>query len=107
MKARSQLLLDEQFKFSLIHGGEISKGKRKTIRPVSTKRAMHVTMRASQARGKLSFRQPRNLAFIKNLLPCLARKWGLKLYEISINGNHLHFVSKAETRKGFQNFMRT
>ena len=106
MKARSQLLLSEDFEMSLVHGGEYSVGKRKKSRPVTTKRPMHITMRSSEARGKLSFRHARNLAFIRNLLPHVARKWGIKIYQLSINGNHLHFLLKASHRKGFQNFMR-
>ena len=67
---------------------------------------MHVTMRSSEARGKLSFRHARNLAFIRKLLPDTARKWGIQIYKLSINGNHFHFLIKANTRRGFQNFLR-
>ena len=106
MRAGSQLSFGGDFKQALVHGGEYSKGKRKSLRPISTKKPMHVTLRSSEAVGKLSFRQTRNLSFIENLLPGVAKKWGIRLYRVSINGNHLHFALKAETCRGFQNFLR-
>ena len=64
---RKQLLLDDSFILSLVHGGEYSVGKRKIIRPVSTKKPMHLTLRSSFAIGRYSFRVKKNRDFISKL----------------------------------------
>ena len=102
-----QLLLGDSFIFSSLHGGEYTPGKRKKARPISTKRPIHLTLRSSHAVGCYSFRTKRNREFISALIKFLSRKWGVRIYEFSINSNHLHFALRALTRKGFQNFLRT
>ena len=101
-----QLLLDDSFKYSPVHGGEHSVGKRKKSRPLNTRKPIHLTLRSSYAVGKHSFRTKRNEAFISKLIKELSRKWGIRIYKHSINSNHLHFSLKALTRRGFQNFLR-
>ncbi len=101
-----QLLLDDSFKYSPVHGGEYSVGKRKKARPLNTRKPIHLTLRSSFAAGKYSFRTKKNEAFISKLITSLSRKWGIRLYKHSINSNHLHFSLKALTRRGFQNFLR-
>ena len=67
---------------------------------------MHVTLRSSNAVGELSFRRSCNLQFIENLLPRVGKKWGVRIYRVSVNGNQIHLALKADHRKGFQNFLR-
>ena len=105
--SQKQLLLDDSFIFSPFHGGEYAMGKRKKARPISTKKPIHLTLRSSCAVGVYSFRTKRNREFITALVRSLSRKWGIRIYEFSINSNHLHFAVRALTRKGFQNFLRT
>ena len=106
MKSGSQLSFGGEFKRRLVHGGEHSIGKRKVARPVSTRKAMHVTLRSSHAVGELSFRRSSNLQFIETLLPRVGKKWGVRIYRVSVNGNHIHLALKADQREGFQNFLR-
>src|SRR5687767_6083716 len=102
-----QLVFGEEFRRRTEHGGELSRGKRKEIRPFSSEAAIHLTLRSSQARGPLSLRHPRNKAFVHELLYRLARKWHIRVYEFSNNGNHLHHVLHAKKRRFFQNFLRS
>jgi len=107
MKARrQQLQLQKGLLNSVEHGGALSLGRRKGRRPVVTKRPMHVTLRSTLAVGKWSLLMPRNSRYLKVLVPQLSKRWGVKVYEWSNNGNHLHFLSLSKTRKGFQNFLR-
>lgn len=106
MKSSRQLFLDKSFKQKLVHGGELGFGKRKVARPLSTKKAMYATLRSSVAVGKYSLRVPRHRVFIEKLFATTAKKWGIRIYNVSINGNHLHFVLKGDTRRGIQNFLR-
>ena len=104
---QKQLLLDDSFISSPLHGGEYTTGRRKTARPISTKKPIHLTLRSSHAVGRYSFRTKKNREFISALIKSLSRKWGIRIYEFSINSNHLHFALRTLTRKGFQNFLRT
>ncbi len=107
MAARTrQRLVDDSFKHSLVHGGEYSIGKRKKFRPFNTRKPIHLTLRSSYAVGSYSFRTKKNEAFISKLITSLSRKWGIRIYNHSINCNHLHFNLRAYTRRGFQNFLR-
>src|SRR5688500_13524537 len=103
---RQQLVLSNDLKATYEHGGSLAKGRRKTKRPIATKKAMHVTLRSSWAKGELSLLQRRNASFLKTLLPELAKRWEVRVYRWSNNGNHLHLLVKARRRKGFQNFLR-
>ncbi len=101
-----QLLLDDSLKFSPLHGGEYSIGKRKKSRPINTRKPIHLTLRSSYTVGKNSFRTKKNEGFTSKLIKELSRKWGIRIYKHSINSNHLHFSLRAYTRRGFQNFLR-
>ena len=101
-----QLLLDDSFKYSQVAGGEYSVGKRKKSRPLNTRKPIHLTLRSSCAVGNYSFRTKKNEAFISKLITSLSRKWGIRIYEHSLNSNHLHFSLRATNRRGFQNFLR-
>ena len=88
------------------HGGEVRVGKRKCERPIATKQAMHVTMKAEAATGRWSFLRKENRRIIEALIVTLGRRWSVKVYEQGFEGNHLHLLVKAETRQGFSNFFR-
>lgn len=89
----------------LEHGGELNKGKRKTIRPLTNKKPIHIVMRSSKARGRLSL-----LNFsrkIDRLLAEKAAKFGISIYEKANSGNHLHLVLRGKKRGEIQNFFRS
>lgn len=89
------------------HGGGLNKNKRKLERPVSTKRPMHLSLRAEQARGKWSFLNFKNRIHVERIVRQQARKFGVKIQDFANVGNHLHIKTKATTRLGFQSFLRS
>lgn len=89
------------------HGGGLNKNKRKLERPISTKRPMHITMRAEQARGKWSFLNFKNRIHVETIVRRQAKKFGVKIQDFANVGNHLHIKSKATSREGFQSFLRS
>ena len=102
----------KQGKFAFIsestqHGGSVGLGKRKTIRPVATKRAMHVVLRSSRARGDLSLLTLRNQKHLRKVLNQVQSKFAVKVSSMANVGNHLHLVTKAKTQDDFKNFLRT
>ena len=90
----------------LFHGGGIGQGKRKIRRPLDPKRALHLVLKSSQARGMKSFLQARHAKRIENFIEHTARHYGIKVYRFVNVGNHLHLLVKFQDRSGIQNFLR-
>ncbi len=67
---------------------------------------MHLVMRSSIATGPRSFLQRLHVRFIQHLVQTLARANGIRIYEFSNSGNHLHFLLQAKTIVGFRRFVR-
>ncbi len=94
-------------KSRLIHGGEVSLGKRKTQRPVVPRKWMHITLKSSLAKGRYSFLNIKHRAKIQCLISLEARKNFITLAEGVNMGNHFHLKIKCQNRKTFQKFLRT
>ncbi len=88
-------------------GGENARGKRKERRPIATKRAMHLVLKSSEAVGRNSFLAPAHSLFVKNQVSDQSARWGVRVFEFSNNGNHLHLLIQARDRVGFRGFVRT
>jgi putative transposase len=86
------------------HGGSLAVGKRRRTRPLNLKLSHHITLKSHHAIGS------RSLFRYKRLLLSLIKKnslrFKIKVYEYSIQGNHIHLLLKAQSREGLQNFFR-
>lgn len=91
---------------ALEHGSTLREGKRKIARPIDTKRAMHLVMRASRARGHWSMLREEHKSRIEHVIGRTSNRHGVRVYRFSNVGNHLHFLVRARTREGFQSFLR-
>jgi hypothetical protein len=103
MRNRQLSLLPPQI---TTHGGEASKGKRKSARPFDRKKAIHVTLRASRATREWSMLARKHKGFVYLEGDRIACESQVKLYRIVNVGNHLHLVVKARSRGDFQRFLR-
>jgi REP element-mobilizing transposase RayT len=92
-------------KQDLQYGGNHNLGKAKIIRPLSTRKPIHVTLRSSRAKGALSLR--RHKPKIERILELQSRRWGVRIYRSSINGNHIHLALRGQNRREIQNFFRS
>ena len=90
----------------LDHGGDIGKGRRKTMRPFSPKRPLHLVLRSSQARGSRSLLHPKFACKVEQLIQRHSKKYHVQVYRKVNVGNHLHLIVQAKTRKDFQSFLR-
>lgn len=81
-------------------------GKRKSVRPLSSKDSIHFVLRSNWARGKDSFLAPRNCKIINNIITRFAKKFGVRIYERSINGNHIHLLLKITNRPLYRAFIK-
>ena len=88
------------------HGGDHTKGKRKTRRPFDPKQALHVVLRSSKARGELSMLHLQHCNHIRNLMDRLKTRWNIQVYRYANVGNHLHLLIRAKSRADWQGFIR-
>ena len=80
-------------------GGEILVGKRKTARPLSDKKPIHLVLRSNSVKVFT----PTNKS-LKRLIYNLAEKYTIKIYELALNHNHIHFVLRLKI-KSCTNFL--
>jgi REP element-mobilizing transposase RayT len=96
----------KQLRKGVEHGGSLGKGKRKAARPFSAKRAIHVVLRSSKARGKWSLASEENVLRVRKTTENLAKRWNIRIHEYGNAGNHLHLLVRAKSRSEFSNFLR-
>ena len=86
------------------HGGNLSTGKRKSRRPLDPKNSHHLVLRSELAVGARSLFTNRILA--QRIIKKYAQKFQIRIYDCSINGNHIHLLAKGSNRRNLQNFFR-
>lgn len=86
-------------------GGEhLGNSNPKSKRPLSTKKAMHLVMRSSLAKGAQSLRRKDKQVF--KIIYKQARQLGVKIYKYANGGNHLHMIILPLSRTAFNKFVR-
>ena len=87
-------------------GGSLINGHPRVARPISTKRAMHIVMRSSMAKGSRSFLQPARAKRLSLLVKKLGKEKGVKVYRFANSGNHLHLLIQPSSRQAYLHFVR-
>ncbi|MGE3260296.1 MAG: hypothetical protein AB7K68_00810 [Bacteriovoracia bacterium] len=92
----------------LAYGGQLRslRVERAGPRPIATGNSMHVVLRASRAKGPLSFKQPRNAQKIQAIVKRFAAKYRVEIISLANVGNHLHFHLKLAKLHGYKPFIR-
>ncbi len=85
-------------------GGSLLVGKRKSVRPMSSKHALHLILKSSRAKGSHSFLNHQKQ--IRFQLDKQAKKFGVRIYEYSNVGSHLHFLIRIHSRREYKKFIR-
>jgi len=83
-------------------GGELLVGKRKTVRPLSTKEPIELVLKSEG--HNVFFPGDRR---IESLFHKHAHKYGVKLYRVSLVWNHVHLLIKISDRDDYKAFIRT
>jgi REP element-mobilizing transposase RayT len=89
------------------HGGVGSTGKRKLHRPLDRKRPLHLVMKSSEAKGRLSFLGLKNKVEIERIFARRAKQFAVTIHRFENVGNHIHAVVTFKRKDAFQNFLRT
>ncbi len=104
MKKQKQLsLLKPQAKF---FGGALLHGKRKALRPLSSKDSIHFVLRSQWAYGKDSFLAKQNYNAIQKILKRFALQFGVRIYQQSTNSNHIHLLLRITNRQLYRAFIK-
>lgn len=91
----------------VVHGGVHSLGRRKSRRPLSLKKPVHVVLASKHAVGERSFRTKSFEDRVTVILRMQAKKFGVKLLQMKNGGTKIHLLVKISSRAGFQNFLRS
>jgi len=86
-------------------GAFLKNSNPKEKRPITTKRAMHLVLRSSRAKGSLSFLKKERI--IQNIIYKQAKSSGVKVYRVANGGNHLHLIIMPSSREAFNTFIRS
>ncbi len=86
------------------HGGSLSVGKRRVLRPMSSKYSLHITLKSHHAiGGRCLFKHKK---MILRMMRKSSRLFQVKVYSYAVCGNHLHLLIKGPDRFRLQNFFR-
>jgi len=86
------------------HGGAHSLGRRRSRRPMDTKKPLHITLRSDLAFGSRSLLRHRPL--ILRIVGKASRRFHVRVYKTAACRNHLHFLIRGHKRSDLQNFFR-
>jgi REP element-mobilizing transposase RayT len=89
------------FKTPITFGGELNLKKRKSIRPLDSKKPLHLVLKADSNKP-VFLHQDR---IVNKLIRQFADLFGIKIYESSVNANHIHLVIGFKHRKQYQYFV--
>ena len=81
-------------------------GRRKTIRPLTSKDSIHFVLRSTWAMGSDSFLAKRNRRKIDQIITRFALKFGVRIYQRAINSNHLHLLLRITNRRLYKAFIK-
>jgi hypothetical protein len=85
---------------TLFHGGELSARKRKTRRPLCSKRPLHCVLKA---KGNNLYAHN---SWIESKVRNLAKRFHVKVYGVAVSFDHVHFVVKFSRRENYIGFIR-
>ena len=86
------------------HGGSKARGRRKTARPIATKKSMHVILKSDRASGGWALDKYRKE--IEALIDRLGKRYFIKIRGREVLWNHIHLLIQGRKRQHIQSFLR-
>lgn len=99
-----QSCFKKNYQHSKLHGGDFSIGRRRVRRPLTTKSAIHVTLRSDFAYEGRCLTKHRRLIYA--ILQKASKRFNISIYEKAVCGNHIHLLVRGKKRIDLQNFFR-
>lgn len=82
-------------------GGNLNRGKRKTARPLDPKRSLHFVLKATNAFVLLGNRKK-----VDELVQSMNRRFGVRVYGIRIEADHIHLSTLIKNRELYRRWIR-
>lgn len=83
-----------------VHGGDLAIGKRKRRRPLSTRKPIHVVLKAK-------IRLYPHRQFLAAQTNRYGEKFGVRIYDIAIGPDHIHLALVIHHRDAYKAFVRS
>ena len=83
-------------------GGDLNKGKRKTARPLSCKRPIHLVLKCKSS-WNLRLERKR----VNALASKYSKKFGVQIYKKSVQKDHFHLVISISNPHSYKKFIRS
>lgn len=83
------------------HGGIVNLGKRKTRRPLATRKALHLVLKSSQTVCLFS-----ELSEVKYYINRYSFQFHIRIYHLSVQKDHIHILMKIVNRDSYKKFTR-
>jgi len=107
MKGQRQLKFQNaSFKSKLTCGGSLQKSHPKGKRPFHSKKALHIVLRSDVAKGTFSFLRRGHSTKVEEVINEQAKRFHIRIYKISVAGNHIHLLIRAYRRRALNGFLR-
>jgi putative transposase len=105
---KQQNLFSTSWKHRLSNGGILRQKKLgRGARPLSSKEPLHLVFKIdkSRLRGR-SLRAPKCFSLASNIISKYAKKFQIRIDQLSIQPDHIHILLRATKRHQFQSFFR-
>jgi putative transposase len=94
-------------KFQYQHGGELRRKRAgRGKRPLSTKDSLHVVFKMNREAHRPGLRHYKSYALSIQVIDRYAKRFFIKVIQISVQGNHIHLLIRAHKRSLFHHFFR-
>lgn len=87
------------------YGGELSRGKRKSQRPLCTNSPIHLVLKSNKAFGRRSLLHPKNRRMLLKYTRRFIFRFHVRLYSFANVGNHIHIVIRVPDRQAYISFI--
>lgn len=84
------------------HGGSLQQNRRKIQRPLCRKRSMHLVLKCYKRQSLFE-----NKKLLQTLIKKYGKKFGIKVYSLSIQHDHVHSLIRISNREGYVKFIRS
>ena len=103
-----QSLFKTHWKHALSHGGQLRQKKLgRGQRPLSSKEPLHLVFKCHRGHLKYkSLRAPANFWVINKILQRYAKRFGVKIEQVSIQSDHVHLLLRCSRRSLYKAFFR-
>jgi putative transposase len=92
---------------NLSHGGSLrNRRSGRLARPLSCKNPIHCVLKINRKHSRIGLRSFKSFEMIQGLIKTYAKMFFVKIVQISIQGDHIHLLIRANRRSEYQSFFR-